>query len=82
MHLARCNRRVSVGRDQTLLEAAESAGIAMESVCRSGVCGTCRTRLLGGDVHCTSDALGERDRAEGWVLPCVSWARSDVTLDA
>ena len=81
MHLARCDRRVSVARGQTLLEAAESAGVPMESLCRSGVCGTCRARLLGGDVHCTSDALGDHERAEGWVLPCVTWAKSDVTLD-
>ncbi|MEW5981934.1 MAG: iron-sulfur cluster-binding domain-containing protein [Acidobacteriota bacterium] len=81
LHLARRNQRVTVSGHQTLLDAAEAAGVPMESLCRSGVCGTCRARLVDGDVRCTSDALGEREREDGWILPCVSWARSDVTLD-
>ena len=28
---------------QTLLDVAESSGVAIPSLCRAGVCGTCRT---------------------------------------
>jgi ferredoxin-NADP reductase len=73
---------VSLQRNQSLLEAAEAAGVAIPSSCRAGVCMTCRTRLLEGEVDCSSDSLDDDDRAAGYVLPCVSWARGDCALDA
>jgi len=35
----------------TLLELAESRGLEPEFSCRSGSCGTCKTRLIKGQVH-------------------------------
>ncbi|MDR2307935.1 MAG: pyridoxamine 5'-phosphate oxidase family protein [Paucimonas sp.] len=35
----------------TLLELAERRGLAPDFSCRGGSCGTCKTRLLGGQVH-------------------------------
>ena len=67
---------------QTLLDAAETAGADIPTLCRAGVCGTCRTRLVSGDARCTSDALDERDREAGFVLPCVTWAQGDCALEA
>ncbi|HZZ01987.1 2Fe-2S iron-sulfur cluster-binding protein [Paraburkholderia sp.] len=37
-------------KDGTLLEFAEVCGIAAQSSCRSGMCGTCSTRVLNGRV--------------------------------
>jgi ferredoxin-NADP reductase len=73
---------VQVPRDQSLLEAAEAAGAAIPSSCRAGVCMTCRTRLLEGNVDCSGDSLDDEDRASGYILPCVSWAKGNCTLDA
>jgi ferredoxin-NADP reductase len=81
MRCARSGRTVAIGRDQTLLEAAEAGGIAMESLCRAGVCGTCRTRVTEGSVACTSEALSAAEQSEGFVLACVATAESDCTLD-
>ncbi len=72
---------VPVPRDQSLLEAAEAAGASVPSSCRAGVCLTCRTRLLEGNVECSSDSLDDDDRASGYILPCVSWAKGDCVLD-
>jgi ferredoxin-NADP reductase len=72
---------VPIAADQTLLEAAESAGVSIESLCRAGVCGTCRVRVTDGDVDCTSDALSAEEQAQGFVLACVATARSECTLD-
>lgn len=82
--LTLCQTGVTVvlGPQQTLLEAAEAAGAAIPSSCRSGVCMTCRTRLVNGEVDCSSDMLDEDDRAEGFILPCVASARGDCTLEA
>jgi ferredoxin-NADP reductase len=72
---------VPVPRDQSLLEAAEAAGASIPTSCRAGVCLTCRTRLLEGNVECSSDSLDDDDRASGYILPCVSWAKGDCVLD-
>ena len=80
--LTRSGRTIDVAGHQTLLDAAESAGADIPTLCRAGVCGTCRTRLVSGDARCTSDALDARDRDAGFVLPCVTWARGDCALEA
>lgn len=73
---------VGVTAGESLLEAIEGAGVAIDSSCRAGVCLTCRTRLLGGEVECSSDSLDDEDRAAGYILPCVSYAKGNCTLDA
>ena len=80
--LVKSNLTVDVAGSQTLLDAAEAAGAQIPSLCRAGVCGTCRTRLVAGDAQCSSDALDDRDRQAGYVLPCVTWAHGDCSLEA
>ncbi len=74
--------RVAVDRRRTLLETAEGAGVAIPSMCRSGTCGTCRTRVLSGEARCSSDVLDADDRDAGYVLPCVTWVAGDCAVDA
>jgi ferredoxin-NADP reductase len=52
----------------TLLELAESRGLTPEFSCRSGTCGTCKTKLLGGSVTYTKDPTAPRAKDE--VLIC------------
>ena len=83
-HQMRCaisGKTVSVAPGQTLLEAAEDGGVSVPSLCRAGVCGTCRTRVTEGDVDCTSTTLDEADRGEGYVLACVATPRSGCTVE-
>jgi ferredoxin-NADP reductase len=80
--LVKSDRSIEIGCNQSLLDAAEAAGADIPFGCRSGVCGACRTRLVCGDAACSSDALDDEERAEGFVLPCVTYARSDCSLDA
>lgn len=82
LRLARSGKTAPVARDQSLLEAAESAEVEIPNLCRAGTCGTCRTRLLSGDVECTADVMDDEDRRGGYVFPCVAWARSDCALEA
>jgi ferredoxin-NADP reductase len=79
---AASGRSVTVSGSHTLLEMAEAEGIEISSSCRSGVCQACRTRVADGDVDCQSSVLDAGDRAEGFILPCVSWPQSDVVLEA
>jgi hypothetical protein len=57
------------GRDATLLDFAEREGIVVESGCRSGGCGTCQTRLLGGALRYAS--APDFTPEPGCCLPCV-----------
>ncbi len=54
----------------TLLELAELIGLAPVFGCRSGICGTCATRLTSGAVDYVEEPLAPR--GEGQVLLCCS----------
>ncbi len=75
------HRTVAASCSRTLLETAEDAGVALPSICRSGVCLSCRTRLTSGTADCRSDVLDAADRAAGFVLPCVTRPTSDCVLE-
>jgi ferredoxin len=67
---------------QSLLEAALAAGLVLRSACRNGTCRECIARVVQGTVHhrIPWPGLSADEKAEGWVLPCVAVADSDVTL--
>jgi ferredoxin-NADP reductase/DMSO/TMAO reductase YedYZ heme-binding membrane subunit len=80
---ARSDKTAPLPGNQTVLDAAESAGVAIDFQCRSGVCGTCRTRLVSGQVTMpVRDALSDADEADGYILACQAHATGDVTVDA
>ena len=64
----------------TLLEAAEEAGVAIESGCRAGSCGTCLTAILSGEVEYIEEA--GIDIESGSCLPCIAVPKSNIKLDA
>lgn len=67
----------------TLLETAETCGIRMPFSCRQGQCGTCVTKLLKGQVHMQcEEGLTPELKQSGYILPCVSHAQCDVSIDA
>jgi glycine betaine catabolism B len=70
--------------EQSLLEAAEDAGIEIPFECRSGICGQCKTRLLEGRVSMeVQDALNTADRSHGVILACQAHAASaSLVVDA
>ena len=54
-----------------LLAAAAAAGIELPFSCTTGVCGTCRARVLEGDVAMARNfALDARELEAGFVLVC------------
>lgn len=68
------------GRDPSLLDFAERHGVAVESGCRSGGCGSCETRLLEGTVQ--YEHAPDHDVAPGHCLLCVGRPASAVVLEA
>lgn len=67
--------------DQTVLAAAEAAGVPLPSSCCSGVCTTCAARLRSGAVH-QPDAMGVKAelQEQGYALLCVAYPLSDLNL--
>lgn len=68
------------GRDASLLDFAERHGIAVESGCRSGGCGSCETRVLEGSVQ--YDHAPDHEVATGHCLLCVGRPGSALVLEA
>jgi ring-1,2-phenylacetyl-CoA epoxidase subunit PaaE len=57
--------------DPSVLDAAERAGLALPFSCRSGICATCRTRIIEGTAVMTHNIALERWETDlGFVLCC------------
>ncbi|MBR1125151.1 2Fe-2S iron-sulfur cluster binding domain-containing protein [Bradyrhizobium lablabi] len=61
-----------------VLDAAERAGYSMPSSCRKGVCNTCETALLSGEVE--QRGKGRRTARDGSALVCRAQPRADLTI--
>ena len=83
VEFVRSGKTCSVRGGQTVLEVAEEHGVSIPSSCRQGQCGTCKTKLLGGNVRMDAEeGLDPDSKAQGFVLTCVGHADGAVQLDA
>ncbi|MCG3189668.1 MAG: 1,2-phenylacetyl-CoA epoxidase, subunit E [Burkholderiaceae bacterium] len=66
-------------RDQpSILDCASSAGLEVPFSCTSGVCGTCRAKLIEGSVRMERNfALDKAEVAAGYVLTCQAHPTSE-----
>ena len=68
---------IRVQASQTVTEALEAHGVALPISCGQGVCGTCLTGVLEGEIdHRDLFLTPEEQRAQDQFLPCCSRARS------
>jgi len=65
-------REIEFRRDQpSILDCASAAGLEVPYSCTSGVCGTCRAKVVEGDVRMERNfALDKDEVAAGFVLTC------------
>jgi len=81
VHFKRSGRTLQWnGQEGNLLDFAEKHGIAVESGCRSGGCGSCATPVTSGAVQ--YDSTPDFDLASGQCLLCVGKPGSALTLEA
>lgn len=68
----------------SLLTAALQAQIRMPSSCRNGTCRTCLCFLKSGKISYQVDwpGLTKEEKMEGYLLPCVAVAESDLVIEA
>jgi ferredoxin-NADP reductase len=80
--VASTGQTVLVDGTETLLAALQRNGIGTRYSCQQGFCGTCRTRVLAGDIDHRDVLLTDAERAAGQMLVCISRAGGDhLVLD-
>jgi CDP-4-dehydro-6-deoxyglucose reductase len=69
--------------DETVLDAALRNGVTLEHGCRTGRCGSCKSRVLSGSAAPRHAELGlsTEERTAGWILSCVGSATTDLALN-
>ncbi len=81
--LDRSGRSIEVPADKSVLDALLDAGIDMPYSCMEGVCGTCETRVLDGEIDHRDGVLSAVERKRGDVMMvCVSRCKGErMVLD-
>ena len=74
---------LSLPRDRPVLDSAQEVRADLPYACKGGVCGTCRAKVVTGEVDMRRNyALEDDELAEGYVLTCQSLPVSDeLALD-
>lgn len=71
--LARSRRRLHYEGKESLLAFLLRSGVPIPSGCRQGVCGSCATRVISGEVDHRDGILSDHERQQSQLmLPCVS----------
>jgi len=83
VEFAKSNKVIQVEKDQTILDAALTAGIEIPFSCKSGDCKTCAVKILDGQAQHLDNSLSEHEKsAENLMCPCVSRAIGEnIVLD-
>jgi ferredoxin-NADP reductase len=83
VELARSGRTLLVAADRSIFEVVREAGVSVLGSCLEGICGTCETEVIDGDIDHRDSVLDEAERQAGeTMMICVSRCRSaKLTLD-
>ena len=78
-------KQFTVQKDETLLEAALQQGITLPYGCKNGACGSCKGKVLEGQVEHgqhSASALSPADETAGGTLFCCAHPKSDLLIEA
>jgi ferredoxin-NADP reductase len=79
----RSGRKLTCDAGTTLLQVAYDAGLNLASSCMQGICGTCKSGLVSGEVDMQpAGGIRPREIAQGKILLCCSTAKTDLVIDA
>lgn len=66
--------------DKTVTAFLEESGVKIQTSCEQGMCATCKTKVLEGEIDHRDKRLSSEQRAQGYFLPCVSRAKGDTLV--
>src|SRR5699024_4610164 len=73
---------VACAADTTVLDAARVSGIQIPYFCTQGLCGTCKSRLVSGQVDMQHQGgIRQREIDKGMFLPCCARPLSDLVVE-
>ena len=75
MELARSGKVLQVGEDEYLLDVLNRAKAGVPCSCTQGICGSCITPVLSGDIDHRDAVLTDAERKEGRKM-CVCVSRA------
>lgn len=79
VQLAKAGKTLHVPADRKLIDVLREAGIRVKTLCTEGVCGTCRVRVVAGEVDHRDEVLTKAQQAK-FMQVCVSRAKPGSTL--
>jgi len=80
---ARSGKSSALPPAKTILDVADEIGVEIDNSCREGTCGTCKVKLLAGEVTMeVDDGLDPEDRSQNMILACQAKSRHAVSVDA
>ena len=75
-------KHVECDPETTVLDAAVEAGMVFPSSCEEGMCGTCKSVLVSGEVEMNhAGGIRPKEIAAGKFLPCCSTPLSDLVVE-
>ena len=82
IEFTKSGQTISCGPDQFILDAAREAGLRLPFSCSKGLCGTCKSKKLSGNVVMThGGGIRQREIDAGMILICCSKPLGDVTIE-
>ncbi|WP_233849398.1 hybrid-cluster NAD(P)-dependent oxidoreductase [Paraburkholderia sp. HD33-4] len=82
VNFAKSRRDIECGSNEHVLDAAKKAGVRLASSCTQGMCGTCKVKLVSGEVAMKhAGGIRQREIDQGMVLLCCSKPLSDLVVD-
>ena len=72
-------QKITLTRSESIIDALARSGIEIPTSCQSGLCGTCKTRYISGEVEHGDCILSDTEHQE-YLTPCISHIKSGTLL--